>query len=272
MGGGARPRGTILDTILKRKREEVGERAARVPLKELRARALDAHRPRGFLEALKHRIRNSEPAVIAEIKKASPSKGVIRKDFDPGAIATGYENAGASCLSVLTDVDFFQGSDDCLTRARESVHIPVLRKDFIIDPYQIYESRAIGADCLLLIVSTLEPEILAEFVSLAAQLDLDVLAEVHDAQDLATALALDVALIGVNNRNLQTFETRLDTTIDLLVSIPEDRLVVTESGISSRDDVTMMRDHGVNAFLVGEAFMRATDPGAALKELFFPER
>ncbi len=263
---------TILDTIVKRKHDEVSQRAARIPLPEIQARALDATRPRGFLGALKHRVRSGEPAVIAEIKKASPSRGLIREDLDPKAIALSYQNAGATCLSVLTDVDFFQGSDDDLIAARESVRIPVLRKDFIVDPYQVFETRAIGADCLLLIVSTLEAEVLLELASLAVQLDLDVLAEVHDEQELATALALDVALIGVNNRNLKTFETSLDTTFNLLASIPEDRLVVTESGISSRQDVARMRDRGVNAFLVGEAFMRATDPGAALKELFFPER
>lgn len=262
---------SVLDTIVERKLEEVAERSSRIPLEEIRERALGATRPRGFLGALRHRIRSGEPAVIAEIKKASPSKGVIRHDFDPKSIAIGYEKAGATCLSVLTDESFFQGSDDDLIRARESVRIPVLRKEFIVDPYQVFESRTLGADCLLLIVATLEPQRLRELVSLAVQLHLDVLVEVHDEQELQSALELDLPLIGINNRNLATFETTLDTTFNLLAAIPENRLVVTESGIATRDDVTRMREQGVDAFLVGEAFMRAVDPGAALRELFFPE-
>ena len=263
--------GSVLDTIVERKLEEVVERSAQIPLQQIQKRAIDATRPRGFLGALRHRIRNGGPAVIAEIKKASPSKGVIRQDFDPSSIASGYEGAGAACLSVLTDESFFQGSTNDLIGARQSVRIPVLRKDFIIDPYQVFESRAIGADCILLIVATLELDRLNELVSLAAQLNLDVLMEVHDEQELQAALALDAPLIGINNRNLKTFETTLDTTFNLLSSIPQDRLVVTESGIATRDDVTRMRERGVEAFLVGEAFMRAEEPGAALTELFFPE-
>ena len=262
--------GSVLDTIVERKRVEVMERSARVSFEKIQNRAIDAKRPRGFLGALRHRIQSGEPAVIAEIKKASPSKGVIREDFDPSSIAIGYEKGGAACLSVLTDEQFFQGSDDDLIAARQSVRMPVLRKDFIIDPYQVFESRAIGADCLLLIVATLELDRLNELVSLALQLNLDVLMEVHDERDLRVALQLDTPLIGINNRNLKTFETTLETTFGLLAAIPEDRLVVTESGIATREDVRRMRERGVDAFLVGEAFMRAHDPGAALTELFFP--
>jgi indole-3-glycerol phosphate synthase len=261
----------ILDTIIERKREEVRQRASRIPLDAIQEQAIDATRPRGFLGALRHRTRNAQPAVIAEIKKASPSRGVIRRDFEPASIARRYEASGAACLSVLTDEDFFQGSDEDLVRARAAVNIPVLRKDFIIDPYQVFESRVIGADCILLIAAALENEPLRELLSIAIQLDLDVLAEVHDEEELEKVLELDVALIGINNRDLRTFESTIDTTLNLLPGVPSDRLVVAESGISSPEAVAQLRASGVNAFLVGEAFMRAPDPGAALKELFFPE-
>ena len=226
--------------------------------------------PRDFIAALHERIERDKRAVIAEIKKASPSKGVIRPDFDPEAIARSYENAGAACLSVLTDVDFFQGSDAYLKRARSATELPVLRKDFVIDTYQIYESRALGADCILLIVAALreQPDLMARLERLAHDLGMAVLVEVHDGEELDLALELQSPLLGINNRNLHTFETTLQTTFDLLARIPPERLVVTESGISSPEDVAQMCNRGVGAFLVGEAFMRQVDPGAALTELF----
>jgi len=208
------------------------------------------------------------PAVIAEIKKASPSKGVIRENFDPVAIARSYEKGGATCLSVLTDVDFFQGADAYLQQAREACTLPVIRKDFIIDPYQVYEARTIGADCVLLIVAALSDAQLQELSQLAEQVGLDVLVEVHDEAELHRALKLNTPLIGINNRNLRTFDVSLQTTIDLLPLIPDDRIVVTESAIHTPQDVNFMRKHNVNAFLVGEAFMRADDPGVKLAELF----
>jgi indole-3-glycerol phosphate synthase len=206
--------------------------------------------------------------VIAEIKKASPSKGVIRPDFDPVAIARSYERGGATCLSVLTDVDFFQGADAYLVQARAATALPVLRKDFTIDPYQIHEARALGADCVLLIVAALSPAQLADLHGLALELGLDVLVEVHNARELDAALALDNPMVGINNRNLHSFHTSLETTFSLLPRIGDERLVVTESGIQRVDDVLAMRGHGVHAFLVGEAFMRAADPGAQLRTLF----
>jgi indole-3-glycerol phosphate synthase len=211
------------------------------------------------------------PGVIAEIKKASPSKGVIREDFDPTAIASSYEAAGAACLSVLTDVDFFQGADAYLQQARAASSLPVLRKDFVVDPYQVYEARAIGADCILLIVAALGNAggLMKDLEALALALDMDVLVEVHNRGELDLALELQSPLLGINNRDLHTFSTSLDTTLDLLAQVPAERLLVTESGIHHRADVDAMRSHGVNAFLVGEAFMRAPDPGLALQELFF---
>jgi indole-3-glycerol phosphate synthase len=206
--------------------------------------------------------------VIAEIKRASPSRGVLRADFRPADIAASYEAGGAACLSVLTDRDFFQGDDDCLRQARAACTLPVLRKDFVVDIYQVHESRLLGADCILLIVAALDDARLREFAALAAQLGLDVLVEVHDAAELERALALDLPLIGINNRDLRTFDTRLETTLDLLPAIPRDRVVVTESGIHTALDVRRLRTCGVNAFLVGEAFMRAPDPGAELRKLF----
>lgn len=261
----------ILRKILKRKAEEVAERSAALSIKHLSRKIDAAEAPRGFVEAIETTIGAGHPAVIAEIKKASPSKGILREDFHPADIAASYEQGGASCLSVLTDRDFFQGDEDYLRQARAACTLPVLRKDFIIDPYQVYEARVIGADCILLIVAALGDAQLLELSGLAYHLGMDVLVEVHDAQELERALALNTPLIGINNRNLRTFETRLETTIALLDNIPEDRTVVTESGILSRSDVALMRQHGVHAFLVGEAFMRAPDPGIALKSLFAPD-
>jgi indole-3-glycerol phosphate synthase len=258
----------ILQRILTRKTEEITERSAKLPLAELKARLADAPETRAFADAIEAKVDAGLPAVIAEVKKASPSKGVIRADFDPAAIARSYEKAGAACLSVLTDKDFFQGSEEFLRQARGACSLPVLRKDFVIDPYQVYEARAIGADCILLIVAALDDAALLELSLLASDLDLDVLCEVHDAEELERAQALPVRLIGVNNRNLRTFETTLDTSIELQQLMDYDRILVAESGIHTPDDVERLRDAGINAFLVGEAFMRAQDPGAELKRLF----
>lgn len=258
----------ILRRILRRKAEEVAERCAAVSLSALRRRIEQAPAVRGFAAALGARIAAGHSGVIAEIKKASPSKGLLRADFDPARIAASYAAGGAACLSVLTDRDFFQGDDAYLQQARAACSLPVLRKDFVVDPYQVYEARALGADCILLIVAALGDARLAELAGLAAQLGMDALVEVHDGEELGRALALDTGLIGINNRDLRTFETRLETTYELLERIPDDRLVVTESGIRTRDDVTAMRARGVQAFLVGEAFMRADEPGVRLRELF----
>ncbi|NOZ52039.1 MAG: indole-3-glycerol phosphate synthase TrpC [Gammaproteobacteria bacterium] len=258
----------ILKKILYRKAEEISERAQRISLRELSQRIESLPPVRGFVNAIDNAVIGGGAAVIAEIKKASPSKGVIREDFEPAAIARAYERGGATCLSVLTDVDFFQGADIYLQQARDACALPVLRKDFIVDAYQIYEARSLGADCILLIVAALGDAALVEFSQLASHLGLDVLVEVHDAEELARALALGVRLVGVNNRNLRTFETSLETTLGLLSLISDDKLVVTESGIYSADDVAKMRLHGVNAFLVGEVLMRADDPGYKLTELF----
>jgi indole-3-glycerol phosphate synthase len=260
----------ILNTILARKSQEVAERSARMPLAELKARVAGAPPVRGFANALQAAIANGDPAVIAEIKKASPSKGVIRADFHPADIAVSYEFGGASCLSVLTDVDFFQGADAYLQQAREACTLPVLRKDFVIDPYQVVEARVLGADCVLLIVAALDDRQLAELSDLAMQLGMDVLVEVHDIDELERALQVPVPLVGINNRNLRTFEVSLDTTLSMKDAVPRDRLLVTESGILGPADVTTMRDAGINAFLVGEAFMRVDEPGEGLRQLFFP--
>jgi len=258
----------ILKRILSRKVEEIVARSEATPLSELR-KQLDAASPvRPFVGAIEQKIQQGKAAVIAEIKKASPSKGVLREHFVPAEIASSYEHHGAACLSVLTDRDFFQGSEEYLIEAREACQLPVIRKDFIIDPYQVFEARAIGADCILLIVSALEDAQMEELLRLAHELGMDVLVEVHDAEELKRALCLDTRLIGINNRNLRTFETSLNTTLDLLDEIAGDRIVVTESGILTPEDVRLMRDHQVNAFLVGEAFMRADDPGAELAALF----
>ena len=260
----------ILDTILARKAEEIAERSARTPLAELIARVEDASPVRGFAAALHERIVTGDAAVIAEIKKASPSKGVIRADFRPGEIAMSYEFGGAACLSVLTDVDFFQGADAYLQQAREACTLPVLRKDFTIDPYQVYEARVLGADCILLIVAALDDAQLVDLSGLAMQLDMDVLVEVHDIDELERALQVPVPLVGINNRNLRTFEVSLENTLAMKDAVPKDRLLVTESGIVVADDVARMRAAGVDAFLVGETFMRADEPGDALRQLFFP--
>lgn len=258
----------VLQRILARKAEEVRDRQRQATLAQLEARIAARSPTRGFAAAIEARVAAGASAVIAEIKRASPSKGVIRHDFDPATIAARYEAGGATCLSVLTDRDFFQGSDACLAQARAACTLPVLRKDFTIDPYQVAESRSIGADAILLIVAALGPARLRELADAARHYGLDVLVEVHDAQELAAALELPVPLVGINNRNLRDFTTSLDTTLSLLPAVPPDRVVVTESAIHTRDDVARMRGAGVGAFLVGEAFMRAPDPGAALRELF----
>ncbi|AHC38214.1 indole-3-glycerol-phosphate synthase [Pseudomonas fluorescens] len=264
---------TVLEKILARKAEEVAVRRARVSLAELESQAKVADAPRGFANALIAQSKQKQPAVIAEIKKASPSKGVIRENFVPADIAVSYEKGGATCLSVLTDIDFFQGSDEFLKQARAACKLPVIRKDFMIDPYQIVEARALGADCVLLIVSALDDVKMAELAAVAKSVGLDVLVEVHDGDELERALkTLDTPLVGVNNRNLHTFEVSLENTLDLLPRIPRDRLVITESGIVNRADVELMEISGVYSFLVGETFMRAENPGAELQRLFFPER
>ena len=261
----------ILKQILARKLEEIEERSKQVGIDEISKCAELADSPRGFVNSLKRRLDKGDSAVIAEIKKASPSKGVIRKNFDPVQIAISYEKAGAACLSILTDEDFFQGKDDYLVAARAACSLPVIRKDFMMDAYQVYEARALGADCILLIVAALDDATLKNLYQLSAELGMDTLVEVHDAQELRRAMALELAFVGINNRNLRNFETHLSTTLDLLDGLPEDCFVVTESGIHNRADVELMRDHGVNAFLVGEAFMRAEEPGELLSELFFSE-
>ena len=258
----------ILRKIVRRKREEIRERALKRPLEGLASDASDAPPPRGFARAIADRIGTGGPGVIAEIKKASPSKGVLREDFRPAEIARTYAAHGATCLSVLTDADFFQGSEAYLQEARAACPLPVIRKDFIVDPYQVYEARAIGADCILLIVACLDDAQLRGLNDLAHRLGMDVLVEVHDGDELERALQLGNRLVGINNRDLRTFEVSLDTTLQLLDRIPSDCIVVTESGIHTPADVSLMRTHGVNAFLVGEAFMRAEDPGARLAKLF----
>ncbi|MFK4024776.1 indole-3-glycerol phosphate synthase TrpC [Stutzerimonas balearica] len=263
---------TVLEKIVARKAEEVAERRARVALDELARQAAAADPVRGFADALIRRVRAKEAAVIAEVKKASPSKGVLRENFDPVQIARSYEAGGAACLSVLTDIDFFQGADAYLQQARSACSLPVIRKDFMIDPYQVVEARALGADCILLIAAVLDDGQLAELSAEAGSLGMDVLVEVHDASELERALKLETPLLGINNRNLHTFEVSLETTLDLLPRIPQDRIVVTESGILNRADVQLMEINQVYAFLVGEAFMRAEQPGAELQRLFFPER
>ena len=259
----------ILDKIIATKLEEVAARKLHTPPSALRDRAESVEPPRGFVENLQRAALLKSPGVIAEIKKASPSRGIIRADFDPVAIAKSYAAHGATCLSVLTDEQYFQGADQYLIDARAAVGLPVIRKDFIVDEYQIYEARALGADCILLIVSALNIMQLTVLHQLARGLGLDVLIEVHDKSELDAALSLQPTLIGINNRNLKTFETRLETTLDLLEHIPDQVTVVTESGISTQTDVALMRDHDVHCFLVGEAFMRADNPGAELQKLFY---
>jgi len=258
----------ILKKILATKQQEIAASLAALPLAELRAVAENATSPRYFTEAICSRVSKKQPAVIAEIKKASPSKGIIRADFQPAEIAASYEKGGAACLSVLTDEQYFQGSPEFLKQARTACNLPVLRKDFMIDPYQIYESRAMGADCILLIVAALELSQMQELEAAAHELNMAVLVESHDAAELELALQLKTPLIGINNRNLRTFDVTLDTTLSLLARIPDDRIVITESGIFTADDVALMQDKGVNAFLVGEAFMRQPDPGMELAKVF----
>lgn len=261
---------TVLEKIVARKREEVAQRRTIVGLDELERQATAADPVRGFAAALQERVANRQPAVIAEIKKASPSKGVLREDFQPAEIAKGYAAAGAACLSVLTDIDFFQGADRYLLEARAACALPVIRKDFMIDPYQIVEARALNADCVLLIAACLDDGQLQELAAVAQEQGLDVLAEVHNAEELERVLdVLDTPLIGINNRDLHTFEVSLATTLDLLPRIPRERLVITESGILQRADVELMHINNVYAFLIGEAFMRAKEPGSELKRLFF---
>ncbi len=261
---------TVLKRILDTKVVEVQQRSATLPIHELRARArdCDSDELRGFYQAMRAKVDAGLPAVIAEIKKASPSKGVLREDFVPQAIAESYEQGGAACLSVLTDRDYFQGHEEYLIAARSACSLPVIRKDFLIDPYQVYEARTLNADCILLIVSALSDMQLQDLAGLAHELGMDVLVEVHDGEELTSALKLETPLIGINNRNLHTFDVSLQTTFDLLPRIPKDRLLVTESGILARHDVQSMREQDVHAFLVGEAFMRAPEPGEALAELF----
>ncbi|MCM8612387.1 indole-3-glycerol phosphate synthase TrpC [Accumulibacter sp.] len=258
----------ILDRILAVKRDEVAAAQLLVPLGELRAMAERDSAARDFVGSMRRRIAAGDAAVIAEIKKASPSRGVLRADFRPAEIAASYQRHGAACLSVLTDRQFFQGAPGFLQEARAACELPVLRKDFLVDPYQIYEARAMGADAVLLIVAALDLPALRDFEAIAGSLGMAVLVEVHDRRELDLALQLTTPLLGINNRNLRSFAVSLQTTLELLPEIPADRLVVTESGILARPDVRLMRDHGVHAFLVGEAFMRAEEPGEALAGLF----
>ena len=259
---------TILRKIVDRKWEEIDQRKRGTTLADLKAMAGDQSPARGFARAMADRIAAKQPAVIAEIKKASPSKGVLRDPFHPGAIADSYEHGGAACLSVLTDQDFFQGHEDYLKEARNACSLPVIRKDFMVAPYQVYESRAIGADCILLIAACLTRDQMQELEGIAHEIGLDVLVEVHDGEEMDDALTLTTPLVGINNRNLHTFEVSLDTTFDLHERIPSDRLTVTESGILTRDDVEAMTDRGIYGFLVGESFMRAEEPGEKLREFF----
>lgn len=257
----------ILKQILQRKAEEIVQRSSQLSLRALSQRIEEAPSPRGFMAQLEQTIAAGRAAVIAELKRASPSKGLLRERFVPADIARSYAAHGATCLSVLTDASFFQGSEVYLQEARAACALPVLRKDFIIDPYQVYESRVMGADCILLIVAALGDALLGDLAGLALHLDMDVLVEVHDAIELERALALRMPLIGINNRDLRSFDTRLETTLDLRAKVPDDCLIVSESGIHTAADVALLRRHGVHAFLVGEACMRAPEPGEKLAEL-----
>ena len=258
----------ILVKILNRKREEITERSAKVSIEQLRQQCQSADAVRGFIKSIENKIANKQSAVIAEIKKASPSKGLLRENFIPAEIAKSYADHGAACLSVLTDKDYFQGDEEYLKQARAACTLPVIRKDFIIDPYQVYEARAIDADCILLIVAALDDETLQSLFDLAHELGMDVLMEVHDKDEMRRALKTGARLIGINNRNLRNFDTSLDTTLSMLDMVNDSHTLVTESGIHTKDDVQLMRDNNVNAFLVGEAFMRADSPGEKLAELF----
>lgn len=260
----------ILNKILQRKQEEISERVQHTPLAKIKEMAASADPVRNFHRAISSQVANSESAVIAEIKKASPSKGLIRENFNPEEIAKSYQQHGATCLSVLTDKDFFQGSEEYLKTARNACNLPILRKDFTVDPYQVYEARAIDADAILLIVAALSDEQLKTLYDTATELGMSALVEVHNREELLRALKLpEQALLGINNRNLRTFETALTNTTDLLDILPDERVIVTESGIHSKKDVEFMHQHNINAFLVGEAFMRAKNPGEELAKLFF---
>jgi indole-3-glycerol phosphate synthase len=258
----------ILDTIIATKFEEIKESQKIKSLEELKDEVKSASQPRGFVKAIETQLSKNKAAVIAEIKKASPSKGVIRENFNPKEIAISYEKGGATCLSVLTDQKYFQGHADYLKEARATCSLPVLRKDFMVDTYQIYEARAMGADCILLIVAALPLDLMQELEEITHSLGMNVLVEVHNQEELDLALELKTPLLGINNRNLKTFDVSLDTTFDLIKNISSDKIIVTESGIFSSNDVKLMQDHHVNTFLIGEAFMRESDPGTSLKNLF----
>lgn len=258
----------ILKKIVKRKLEEIVERSAKVSMAKLEAQLAGADAPRGFVNSIQQKIAAGQAGVISEIKKASPSKGVLRENFVPAEIAESYAKHGAACLSILTDIDFFQGGDEYLKQARAACNLPVIRKDFIVDPYQVVEARAMSADCILLIVACLDDAQLSDLNAQAMDLGMDVLIEVHDQEELERALKVENPMVGINNRNLRTFDVSLNTTLDLLSQIGDDRLVVTESGIHTPEDVALMRENDVHAFLVGEAFMRAPEPGEKLAELF----
>jgi indole-3-glycerol phosphate synthase len=259
----------ILEKIIATKRRELNTALQATPLLAVKAAAEAAPKPRGFIGAIRAKIASGNAAVIAEIKKASPSKGVIRADFNPAEIAKSYEAGGAACLSVLTDVEYFQGSTEYLKQARAACNLPVLRKDFMIDAYQVYEARAMGADCILLIAAAIDLAKMRELEKIAHNLGMAVLVEVHNGEELDLALQLETPLLGINNRNLRTFDVTLQTTLDLLSRIAKDKIIVTESGIFTADDVALMRKNNVHTFLVGEAFMRQPDPGVALKEVFY---
>lgn len=258
----------ILKKIIFRKFEEIEAGVEQISLKQMKQLAYSAPQTKGFANAMQAKLEAGQSAVIAEIKKASPSKGVLRDPFDPVAIAKSYAEHGAACLSVLTDQDFFQGSNEYLKAVRAAVDIPIIRKDFIIDDYQVYEARSIGADCILLIAAAIGDAQMYELTETALTLDMDVLIEVHNEEELERALRLPLPMVGINNRDLHTFDVSLDTTLRMLEQIPDDRIVVTESGILTPNDVRVMREHSVNSFLVGEAFMRAEDPGKTLAEFF----
>jgi indole-3-glycerol phosphate synthase len=258
----------ILDTIIATKFEEIKQSQKIKSLEQLKDEVKIASHPRGFIKAIEAQLSKNKAAVIAEIKKASPSKGVIRENFNPKEIAISYEKGGATCLSVLTDQKYFQGHDDYLKEARAVCSLPVLRKDFMVDTYQIYEARAMGADCILLIVAALSLDLMQELEEITHSLGMNILVEVHNQEELDLALQLKTPLLGINNRNLKTFDVSLDTTFDLIKNISADKIIVTESGILTSNDVKLMQDHHVNTFLIGEAFMRESDPGTSLKNLF----
>ena len=259
---------TILKNIIARKWQEIEQRQKTLSLANCKAQAFDLPETRGFVQQIEQKLSRNLPAIIAEIKKASPSKGVIREDFNPAEIAESYENAGAACLSVLTDHDFFQGHEDYLQQARAASSLPIIRKDFMVAPYQIFESRVVNADCVLLIAACLTKDQMQELSGIAHEIGLDVLVEVHNEAELEQALTLKTRLLGINNRDLHSFEVSLENTFKLLNKIPDDRIVVTESGIHTPEDVHAMQQRKVNSFLVGEAFMRAKNPGDELKRLF----